>query len=244
MGMLYYDLTGPSRELYDRLMASDFDVVSLKKELDAGKYDTDAVNDAVIEYIDDCTCIEDYFMELTGEDPRKHRLPDGDKIIPGLDSSHVTEVIRLLLNYGLDPNRIYNKGTGDAVCLIDWLRFIDNGYQAADSVALLLEHGGDPNLCDDRYHYFAETDFDVQFNTINSDMLSPQQLDAFIHYWMVLIGYGAKPPVPMTLKDGFDIRELRNHRNFYFGAIHAKDAVDGWDFIIFDHRTHWEVARY
>ena len=43
MGILNYELTGPSKELYDRLMASDFDIASLKKELDAGKYDTDEV---------------------------------------------------------------------------------------------------------------------------------------------------------------------------------------------------------
>lgn len=65
--------------------------------------------------------------------------PDG--VIPVLHSTYVYDVVRFLLPFGLLPNGIYLDGS-DEYSILDSLKYIDNEYVAADTMALLMEHGG------------------------------------------------------------------------------------------------------
>ena len=65
-----------------------------------------------------------------------------DEVLPGYESSHVYEAVKILLDYGLDPNAVYPKecpGDGEEFNIMWELRYVNNGYQAADTLALLLE---------------------------------------------------------------------------------------------------------
>lgn len=55
----------------------------------------------------------------------------------------------------------------------------------------------------------------------------------------LLLDYGLNP----NAVHGFDIHELRNHRNFTFGLSWVPCRGKNWSLHIFDKRTLWEVAR-
>lgn len=75
-----------------------------------------------------------------------------------------------------------------------------------------------------------------------------------IHFWMVMLGYGADrlaPPVQCQLFREYDydacneplftLDKLRDHRKYSFCVIHGEE---GTEICIFDKDTLWEVARF
>jgi len=172
----------------------------------------------------------------------KAQLPDG--IIPGLHSSYVYDVIKLLLPYGLDPNAIV-ENDGRRYNLMDMLRFVDNEYVAADTMALLLEHGGDPDLEVDGEQIFQSVDFDIWFGAVEQEIR--WRYDSWVHLWMVLLAYSKKAkerPIQVYREYGsremFDLKKLKNHRNYYYGI--AFENGDPW-ISIYDKETYWLVAK-
>ena len=172
--------------------------------------------------------------------------------VPGEESSHMAEVIQLLLDYGLDPNKIIaipdHHGGFDEYNIMEQVQMVFNGHQAADSLYLLLSHGGDPYLKINRVHLSTEPDWDIGFDTINrEDMVDDSMYEAKLHYWMVLVGFRAAlmdSDVPVDPVKGFDLSNLKEHRYYYAGAIHSDQSEDHWELCIFDRRTNWEVARF
>ena len=244
------ELNQNAQKLYDMLFTREFDIERLKVELDSGAYSADDVNLAALQYVDDCmwnladmeipedSCECDYCI------PRAF-----GEIVPGQESSHMLEAVAVLLEYGLDPNKIYRKYyTPDHYSeynIMSELAWISNGYLAADTLVLLLEHGGNPNLFVDGDNLEGEAAFRLQLDLF--EMKDRATYDALVHYWMVLVGYGAK------LKDGsepvdrcqnFDTANLKKHRNYYYGAIHSDRSEDHMEICIFDKLSNWEVARY
>ena len=78
--------------------------------------------------------------------------------------------------------------------------------------------------------------------------------DSLVHCWMVLLGFGGKPtggrpPVDLvdewTLKEfvPFDIKKLKDHKNYAFTLTHTTNRGNSPTIHIFDKRTYWEVAR-
>ena len=243
--MLFYKgLEGSAKELFDKLCAVDFDAAALHAELESGRYDADAVNDAAINYVDECEMNFDHWRI-----DWDHYYPG--ETIPGYESSHLVEAISLLLEYGLDPNRIYRENPedehGEEYNIMSLIHYVFNGYQAADSLYLLLSHGGDPNLVVERRRLIVDPDFDVMFDTVNrEDMVSDSMYEAKLHYWLVLTGFGAvheNGQLPVDPVDGFDLSKLKEHRNYYAGAIHSDRTKEGWDLVVFDRHTNWEVGR-
>ncbi len=231
-------LEGKAKELFDKLYTLDFDPVSLKAELEAGKYDAETVNIAAIEYVDECGMNFDHWS-INWDD----YYPG--ETVPGWESSHMSEAIGLLLDYGLDPNKIFLIDN-EEYNIMDWLHLVFNGFQAADSLYLLLRHGGNPNLVINRLPLIVDPDYDVGFDTINRDMVSNGMYHAKVHYWLVLTGFGAihdNGQLPVDPVDGFDLSKLREHRNYYVGAIHSDRTKEGWDVVVFDRHTNWEVGR-
>ena len=47
--LLEKGLEGNAKDLYDKLFTTEFDPVALRKELEEGKYDAEAVNSAALE---------------------------------------------------------------------------------------------------------------------------------------------------------------------------------------------------
>ncbi len=234
---------GRAKELYDKLYTLDFDAAGLRTELESGKYDTDAVNLAAIEYVDDCGMNFDHWSVDWDE-----YYPG--ETVPGHESSHMTEAIGLLLEFGLDPNRIYREEhegrRTDEYNIMEQLQLIFNGYQAADCLYLLLSHGGNPNLKVCGLPLNADPDGDIIYDTENREDVADGMYEAKLHYWFVLTGFRAEladTEFSLEPEKGFDLSELKKHRNYYAGAIRSDRTKAGWDLCIFDRHTNWEVAR-
>lgn len=168
-------------------------------------------------------------------------------ILSGFHSTYVYEVTKLLLDYGLDPNAIIWGSGYDYYNIMDALMYIDNEYVAADTMALLMEHGGNPNLHIDGETLYEMADFEVWYGSSDQDIR--WRHDSWVHIWMVLTGYGGK----INGRDDFLTRfreydsrepfcqeELKNHRNYYYGySYENRESV----IHIYDRKTLWEVAR-
>ena len=156
---------------------------------------------------------------------------------------YLYQVMELLLRYGLDPKE---KQDGHELLLA--LLFVEHEYMAADTLGLLLEHGADPNWGPvDNESAFEMLDFDIWFGALEQN--KREVYDAWLHSWMVFIGYGAaapegKSPVEVfreyDSEELFDLGKLRQHRNYYCGL-----SFEGKDICVhvYDKGTMWEVAR-
>lgn len=231
------ELNEQEHRLLEHLMVIPPNLDGAEKLLSEACLSADAVTRIGLRYLEGCfsdTC------EGEGYPPDLFR----NGIIPGRHSTHLYEVTELLLRFGLNPNAICDN----EMCMLSELRFVDNEYVGADTMALLLEHGADPNLVIGGPTIFEDIDFDVCFDTVNQSIR--HRFDALTHCWMTLLGYGGmyrKPDVPYWLyrefesDETFDLKKLRDHRNYYVGL----SIENGERMIhIYDRRTFWEVARF
>lgn len=212
----------------------------------------DGVTKVAIRYAEECAGdVGDYFFEHMEPpvDISKAAVPPG--IFPGLHSTYIYDVIKLLLEYGLNPNAVLTTEWGHYNIMKE-VHFIDNEYLAADVLALLLEHGGDPNLTIDGETLLDDMVFDIWFGSVEQEIR--WRYDAWVHRWMVIVGYGGTcseiTDWPKLFKgydeNGcygklFDIAQLKNHRNFYFGLSFEDGART---LHIYDKRTFWKVAEW
>ena len=169
-------------------------------------------------------------------------------VVPNLHSTYLYEVIDFLLQFGMDPN--YTRD-GDW-SLMEHVMHVVNGYIGADTIKLLLENGGDPNLVTDHDTVFGAIDHDVGFDALEQN--DRRAYDALVHCWMVLIGFGGRPingTTPLDLfsewnphaERPFELEKLKNHKNYSFVLTHTTNRGNSPTIHIFDKRTYWEVAR-
>lgn len=230
-------LSENAKRLYDLLFTKEFSLERLKSELASGMFTPDDVSIAGYKYVDDCIC------DLMDENWQTPRRPRG-KVLPGYCSSHMLEALRCLLEYGLDPNALYGEGH-DQSNIMSELRYVENGYLAADSLALLLEHGGNPNIKMNGGSFIRDVNTDLIFDLNNQ--MDRTRYDNLVHYWMVLIGYGARLEdgrESIDMCPGHDVSELKDHRDFYYGAIHSDRSEDHMEICLFSKHTNWEVGRF
>lgn len=232
-------LSDNAKRLYDLLFTKDFKAEELTAQLESDAFSVDDINTASFRYVDALCHLIDY------SDPRIENCGFGEEIT-GIESSHLLEAIQILLRFGLDPNYSWNN---DITGNIMWsLHFAFNGYQAADAVNLMLEHGGNPNLIFDGWSLIGELCADISW-FLGGDVESRHIADSFMHYLMVVIGHGAKwdngNEIVVTY-DGFNVADFKDHRNYYCGFIHVKYEDDPYNTTavsFFDKRTNREVAR-
>ncbi len=233
-------ITENAKKLYQLLFTTDFNAKELIAQLKSGAYSTEDVNMASVRYVKECHDMW-YYHDWFNYDILDGKYALGENI-PGLESSHLLETVKILLEFGLDPNYSL-EGTLYSNIMRE-MGFVVNGYQTADAVALLLEHGGNPNLVIGDERLIEDLDFDVTW-FLGGDVDSRYVADAFIHYWMIFVGHGAKwedsSEVVETF-DGFKVTDFKEHRNYYCGIVHGNGCPSWVSF--FDKRTNREVARY
>lgn len=172
-------------------------------------------------------------------------------IFPGLHSTYIYDVIEFLLGYGLDPNAVFETESG---CrnIMQQIMYVDNEYLGADTLALLLEHGGDPNILIDGETVMDDVDADIWFGSVEQEIR--WRYDQAVHRWMVLVGFGGTPGEENERlklfeeydesgchRRKFDLARLRNHREFYFGLSLEER---GRTLHIYDRKTFWKVAEW
>lgn len=207
----------------------------IKKLLDENDYSGEDVTYVATAFADNC--------EFEGAEYENSNNKE-------IHSKYLYDIVKLLLEYGLNPNTVFEKDKN----IMESLMFNDYEYVAADTLGLLLEYGGDVNLEIDEERLFDRIDFDVIFDAIEQS--DRKRYDALVHCWLVMLGYGAKNAdgtIPVDLfkeynntmftNDVFDISNLKNHRNYTFGLTFVPNRGEKWSLHIFDKKTMWEVAR-
>lgn len=191
-------------------------------------YTAEDITRAAIQYLDICS------EEQTAAGGR--HMPPGSL---ARHNTYVFELIQLLLQYGLEPNAVYD------CCNVLWeLQYVDNGYIAADTLDLLLEHGGNGNMELDGEDLFSAVDFSIMLDAFNQK--DRRRYDGLVHLWFVCLGYGGTPKNGTAAVEtfrGFDLRNLRDHRRFTFGLSWVPGRGKTWSLHIFDRDILWEVAR-
>lgn len=235
------DLPKSARRLYDILMVRDFKLEALIEELSSCKYSPEDINIAACQYVEDCA-FDIVHYDSTGEQTPPHQPGE---ILPGYPSSHMYEALRLLVTFGLDPNYLVNQETSDEMNIMDCLLDIENGYIAADCLALLLRHGGNPNLAVDGERLLDHCTMRIDYGLGDESICL--RFDTWVHYWMVLVGYGAKLSGNQEAfhpSKGHDAIDLKNHRDYYYGYIFSDRYPNHEPEICFFRKdTGFEIGR-
>ena len=236
------DLSAREQALYQMLFIPAPDYEAIAKKVVECSYTSDEITRATIGYLSNCVYEElDYDDEVYPDyDADERFFVNRPAVIDTqLCSANVYNIIKLLLQYGLDPNASYEGFT-----VANELKSIANEYLAADALQLLFENGMKCEVGEYGNQVFWDLDFDVMFDI--SEMWNRRRYDAAVHCWFVFLGNGGASPSGKQLTevaDGFDLSELKNHRNFFFGLSQDEHALNGWWLHIFDKQTLWEVGR-
>lgn len=234
MMTVYIKLSEREQKLLNQLMTIPPDLERAESDLQAEKFSCDEVTRVGIVYVQGCHFeVADY--------AQKHGIQQPTEILPNLLSSHILDVVKLLLQHGLNPNGVHEDDN-----IMDSLKFIDNELLAADALALLLEHGGETDLMiPGEGELFEATDFDIFYAA--GGMMNRQTFRSIVHCWMVMIGYGARCGESRMQafreydsSKTFDWDNLKSHRNYYFGITRLENDLA---ISIYDKDTMWEVAR-
>ena len=193
----------------------------------------------------------DHFAQQLGPDEDICSAAPPQGIFPGLHSTYIYDVVKFLLGFGLDPNAVIEFEYGH-YNIMQELLFIDNEFLGSDTLALLLEHGGDPNLSIDDETLLESIVFDVWFGSVEQEVR--WRYAQTVHNWMVLTGCGGKyrddyewPRVFKGYDENnhygklFDLSLLKNHRDFFFGLSFEEGCRT---LHIYDKKTFWKVAEW
>jgi len=217
------------------LNAQPFSAEVLRAELQSGHYSPEEVNTAAYLYVED-----DCYLDLGFEWEEPQRRQPGE-LLEGYPSSHLVDALETLLDFGLDPNWIYDGNRN----IMYNLQFVINGYVGADALNLLLSHGGNAQLCVDGSILVETITLDVLFDNLEQE--NRLCYDAFMHYWMVLVSYGNHyddGTEIVKMRPGHDVSELRNHRACYYGEIYVEEDPYHRFMCLFDKQTNLKIGRY
>ena len=231
-----------SQRLLDTLMTIPPAFSAAEKLLKQESFSGEEVTKTAIRYAEECTFeYEDYFLKTCPRcDLRNADIPHSNTA--ELHSAYLCDVVEMMLRYGLNPNAVYEH-KGDFHNIMATVEFVDYVYAAADTLKLLLESGGDPNLKVNLDSVFESLDDDIWFGSVEQELR--WRYDAWVHTWMVLLAYGCENSGIQVFREYdsdalFDLKKLRDHRNYYYGLSYENgDCV----IHIYDKKTFWEVAR-
>ena len=238
-----FELDENEKRLYELLMQVPPDLQHVRSELAIGKYPSESLSRVALEFVEEC--FDETMKHGWNEEDEYDYHSSPAVLIEGEHSTYLYQVFEMLLEYGLDPNAVI-----DGKNVLCDLRYIENEYVAADTTGLMLAHGGNINLTVDGDSVFDEIDFGVIFDAI--EQYDRRRYDSLVHCWFVWLGYGAAPsngtaPVDLfkdhNTGDTFDIRKLKNHRNYTFALTHVPGRGNSWSLHIIDKQSMWEVAR-
>lgn len=181
---------------------------------------------------------------LDARDEKETEFPTNSLgIAEGFRSTYLYEVLKLLLRYGCDVNSVI-ESDGARYNIMSSVMWVTNGYAAADSMRLLLENGGNPNLIVDDESVYDELTFDIFFGAVEQE--SRWLYECWVHTWFVLLAFGGESGTCRCFKeygknDVFSLEKLKDHRSYDFCLSRGED---GPVVHVFDKNTFWEVACF
>ncbi len=207
------------------------DLEQIRELLSSSQLSKEELAELAVDFTDDCFC--EYRDAL---DPEIESVT-----VENMHSNYVVDAIRLLLEFGLDPNIIVNHD--NAMWNAMW---IDAPNIAASIMRLLLENGGDPNHFIPAEHetLFEYIAFKVSYDEYTHDYLHTVQC------WLVLMAYGAcwrdgGIPITMLGKHSVEIFKEFEQYDYDIEPLPQEPGKYGcWIMHIFNVHTQEEVARY
>lgn len=149
--------------------------------LDSNNFTQEYISESFCAFVEQCFCEYRDFVDQNGRKPLDEEV----------HSTYVFPLCELLLRYGLDPNYVFEKENSESNVMYE-VYWIDKPYVAADTLKLLLEHGGDPHLEVDGESIWHLSDFDIWFDISDRDVERENyriQFDSRFHFWLVLRGF-------------------------------------------------------
>lgn len=115
---------------------------------------------------------------------------DDNSIIGNLYSNYIYYSIKLLFDYGLDPNSCQTAESG-SLALLFMATCIADPYEGPKTVKLFLQNGADPNISctvdSQDVTVFEGIDFEIYFHE-----LSNLRYYSMFQIWLLMIAYGGK----------------------------------------------------
>lgn len=217
-------------ELYQACCAIPCDLVKIRRLLETKHYTPKELTQTAQRFVmDDCTFDSDDFCRENGREPERRELA----------VHNLYELLTLLLEFGLDPNAIGDDGN-----IMSQLCYVYNGYDAANSMRLLLENGGNPNLMLEDYSICGWMGVRVSFDLSE---YGPDDLDDMIHTWFVLLGYGSRSSTgeeQIDMKNGHSVEELRQHEQYHYVVERHSAEWNDWTMHIIQKDTGEEIAIF
>ena len=170
-----------SEKLFDLFMALPPDYACIERLIKEKNCSRECISEAFCKFAEKCHGEYGDFMYKHGRKPLDEEI----------HSTHVFTICELLLQYGLDPNYVFGEKYFEYNAMHE-IYWIDKPYVAADTLKLMLEHGGDPHNKVDGESIWQIADFDIYFDVAHGyaqEDYYKQKFDSQIHFWLVLRGF-------------------------------------------------------
>ncbi len=223
-----------TEHLLSMLMEMPPNFANIEKELQDNKYSVEEVTLAGYRFAENCFCECGDFEYNYG------RTPKGEEV----HSSYIYKICELLLKYGLAPNMLCGD-CSDLTNIMYKLVYVDYAHIAAETMRLLLENGGSPDVVIDGETLFEFVDFTICHDSgslYGTEFCDESFYDRQFRIWLLMIGYGAKinkEELPIKLVDGYSVENFKNFENFTYRIAHSEDD---WIMHIIDKKKNIEVA--
>lgn len=207
------------------------DYNAIRKLLSSRKFSKKELTQIAVACTDDCfseyrDAIDENFKDFSESD---------------MHSNYILDSISLLLEFGLDPNEIFEDE--NPMWNSMW---IDAPNVGAAVLRLFLENGGNPNHCipPDHETLFDYISFKVSYDEYFHDYFFTVQC------WLVLMAYGgcwSDGMIPLIMLGDNSVEIFKNFELFDY-EIEVLEQVAGrygcWIMHIFNKESGEEVARY
>ena len=206
----------------------------MRYKLESQQWEQDELSELAGLLISDARwgCV-DYYLKIVNE-------VESENTIGNLQSDYIYYQIKFLLECGLDPNHYF--ALDKELCLpLELAVYIDNPRECLRLVALLLEHGANPNAKiendEEEETIFESIDFDIFFyELLNGYYYCNFQL------WLLMMSYGGtvNGEIPVTFSDEKgNVRMFRDYERFGY----QMDDSEGHRLDIIDKQTG-EIVAY
>lgn len=222
------DLVNQIKEIFEQ---EPYNLVKIRELLNSRDFTIEELAELAVTFTD--KCFGEYSDAL---DPEVESVS-----IENMHSNYVLQAIKMLLEFGLDPNTIFDDDN------VLWnAMWIDAPNVAASVMRLLLENGGDPNhfIPAERETLFEYIHFKVSYDEYTHDYLHTVQC------WLLLMAYGAcwkdgSVPIAMLGENKIDIFKNFEHFDYYISPLPQEPGKYGcWIMHIYNTETKEEVAVY
>ena len=136
------------------------------------------------------------------------------------------ELIQLLLNYGLDADKVFSVSPYEEYNIIWYLSWVNFGKTAAQILRLILQNGANPNPIIEGEDIVSYLNFDI-YHTI--DVYDGIEYFYRMYFFLVLVAFGGTLQdnvCPIKMCSGYDIERLKDIENIDLKIIRLNNGME------------------